>query len=85
MSQRQLVTESVINLIESRGQIPGDSLESKLACAYLDQGVLDSMQMVELIVRLEARWGVKFRPDDLQSDSFRKVGGVIDTVLRHLA
>ena len=77
-----LITQTVLDCMQRRQTLPGASLEEKLACAYLDEGLLDSMQVVEMIVHLERTLDLKFQPQDLQSEEFRTVGGVISTLRR---
>jgi acyl carrier protein len=49
-----------------------DSVEEDL----FDSGLLDSMTFVELLARLEDEFGITFRLQDLELDSFRSVRAI---------
>jgi acyl carrier protein len=62
--------------------LPGDDPAEQLRIAYLDEGLVDSIAIVELVVELEASYGIRFAPADLQSAEFRTIGGLVRTVER---
>jgi hypothetical protein len=74
------VSDFVMNYFESKGTIPGNTPGEKLKCAYLDSGLLDSMQLVEMIVEFEKEFGIRFSSDHMQSPQFRTIGGLISLV-----
>jgi acyl carrier protein len=74
------VAETVINFIGTRGEVPGDTLEDRLRCDFLDEGVLDSMGLMETIFELEAEFGIRFESNHLQSLQFRTIGGVVEII-----
>ena len=76
------VKQAVFDFFEERTPLPGDSEAERLAVGYLDAGLIESMAVVELVVTLEDRFGVRFEPEDMQSDEFRTVGGLIAVVSR---
>jgi acyl carrier protein len=82
---RNDVRQSVLAVMRARGEIPGGTEEEQLAYWYLDEGLVDSMGFVELVLELEERFGIRFAPDDMQAAEFRTVGGVIGTVERLVA
>ena len=45
---------------------------------------LDSIQVLELVLNLEARLGARFRNEDLDEDALRTVGGLITYVDAHV-
>lgn len=51
---------------------------------YLEQGWLDSFDLIDFIVYLEKEFEIEFTPEDLQSEVFRTIGGVVDTILKKL-
>lgn len=75
-------SDAVFRFFAQRTPIPGATRAEQLACHYLDAGLVDSMQIVELIMELEAAFGIHFDADDLQSDEFQTVGGLITLVER---
>ena len=71
------VKDYVITYLDSQNPIPGEGEVEKLACLYLDSGVIDSMGIVFMITEFEEKFGIRFSSDHLQSDDFQTVGGVI--------
>ena len=47
---------------------------------YLDEALIDSFQLVEMITALEVRFHVKFSAAELTSDGFRTLAGVVAIV-----
>ncbi|MBU1165641.1 acyl carrier protein [Candidatus Micrarchaeota archaeon] len=43
---------------------------------YLDAGILDSLQVIELITKLEEEFGIQFSHEDLESELFRTCEGI---------
>lgn len=71
------VRERVLAFFAARGLASdGDDV------AYLDEGLLDSMGIVMMISEFEEEFGIRFTPDDLQSEEFATVGGLIQTIER---
>ncbi len=48
----------------------------------LSSGLIDSMSIVDLIVDLEARLGVKIPASEVQPDDFDSVAKIVETVAR---
>lgn len=76
------VTASVFDFFKSRGGLPGSSDEEKFACAYLDEKVIDSMGIIEMVLHFEHTFDITFEADDLQSQEFQTVGGLIQVIER---
>ena len=47
---------------------------------YIKSGLLDSVQVIDLIGFLEDTFTIRLTDDDLQSERFRTIGGVIEIV-----
>ena len=56
-----------------------------LSAAYLDEGIIDSFSLVEMIATIEQEFGIKFSAGELTSENFRTLGGVIGIVAQNLA
>ncbi len=76
------VKTEVLRFLESKNPIPGATEADKLKCYYLDSGIIDSMGIVEMIGEFEAKFGIQFGADDLQSEEFTWVGGLISMIER---
>lgn len=70
----------ILEFFKSKGYMPSNSKNDYLACNYLETGLLDSMQLIEMIVLFEDEFKIKFTPNDLQSDEFRTIGGLINII-----
>lgn len=74
--------DAVFAFFRSKGRIPGKDEAEQRGFDYLDGALLDSFGIVEMVTEFEARFGIKFSTDDLQSPAFRKIGGLIDIIDR---
>jgi acyl carrier protein len=54
----------------SEGSVSGDEQ------SLFDAGVLDSLRLMELVARLESRYGIKVEADDLVPDNFETIVGM---------
>jgi acyl carrier protein len=74
------VTQTVLEFFDSRGGLPGSTEQEKLACAYLDAKVIDSMGIIDMISHFEDSFGIRFEADDMQSEQFQTVGGLVQVI-----
>ncbi len=71
------VKSKVLELLSARGPIPGKTEEEKLGYLYLDEGLVDSIGVVEMVTEIESALGVRLEPEHMQSEDFRTIGGLI--------
>ena len=76
------VQDTVLRFFGERAPLHGDTVADQLQVAYLDEGLVDSIAIVELVAELEDTYGIRFAPADLQSVEFRTIGGLVATVER---
>lgn len=74
------VTQTVLEFFDSRGGLPGSTEQEKLACSYLDAKVIDSMGIIDMISHFEDSFGIRFEADDMQSEQFQTVGGLVQVI-----
>ncbi len=80
---RNLIKEKVLSFFRQKGlEIPDSKEVEKVR--YLDEGWVDSFDVIDFLTYLETEFNISFQPEELQTDSFRTIGGVIDTILRKL-
>lgn len=72
--------DKILEFFKSKGSIPGNSKAEYLNCKYLEVGLVDSMQLVEMIVLFEDEFKIKFTTEDLQSNEFRTISGLINII-----
>jgi acyl carrier protein len=76
------VEDQVLAFFATRDANLGSLHDEKLACEYLDQGVLDSMGIVAMVLEFEQQFGISFGPEEMQSVDFRTVGGLVTLIER---
>lgn len=77
------VKQAVLEFLSEHSSAPlPDDEEQALGVAFLDEGLLDSLAVVELITTLEDRWGFRLDADEMTSPEFRTVGGFIAVMSR---
>lgn len=72
----------VVKFFEEKGGLPGDRLQEKLACHYLDIKIIDSMGIIEMVSLFEEEFKIRFEAEHLQSNEFQTVGGLITLIKR---
>ena len=80
---RNQVLEKVLDFFRQKG-IEVENIQQVEKVRYLDQGWLDSFDLVDFLTYLEQEFNVELPPEDLQTDSFRTIGGVVETILKRL-
>lgn len=76
--------KKVVALFSRSGEVPGDSIEEKLQCAYLERSVVDSFGLITIIAELEEDFGIRFEMDEMLHPDFQKIGGIVAAVERQL-
>ena len=76
------VRELVFGFLEGKKPIPGNTEQARLDCAYLDIGVIDSLGIIEMVNYFEEIFQIRFSSSDMQSESFRSIGGLIELIER---
>lgn len=74
------ITEYVLDYLRSKGEIPADTEEEIMKYEYLDAGLVDSMEIVEMITVFEKEFDIFFEPETMQSVQFRTIGGLIEII-----
>lgn len=72
----------VFKFFDEKGGIPGNGLQEKLACHYLDIKIIDSMGIIEMVTLFEDSFKIRMEAEDLQSNEFQTVGGLIELIDR---
>ena len=80
MNKKQ-VEEKVLDFFRQKG-IKIEEYPNLETIRYLEQGWLDSFDLIDFITYLESEFEIEIPPEELQKDEFRTIGGVVDTVLR---
>ena len=69
--------QAIVVYLEEKGEIQGDSEEEKMTFNYLEGGLIDSFEIIEMVMRLESDFDIQFTPANMRSEEFRTVGGLV--------
>jgi acyl carrier protein len=78
MDKNQIL-EKVLDFFRQKG-VNIDEEPDLESVRYLDQGWLDSFDLIDFITYLESEFEVEIPPEELQKDEFRTIGGVIGVI-----
>ena len=75
---RAQIEADILQFVRSRcPQSPGLGTDTDL----LDEGLLDSLLLVDLIFQVEDRYGIKLGSDHVSPSNFRNVSSIVNLVL----
>jgi acyl carrier protein len=75
------IKQSVLAYFAQKKPLPARE-EEQLGIRYLNEGLIDSMGIIDLITYFEDQSQIRFEADDLQSEEFQTIGGFIQIVQR---
>jgi len=73
------IETAVVGYFKAIGDLPVQGLQETLDFAYVP-GFLDSFATIEFVIWLEETFHVRLSQEQLQSEQFRTIGGVIELV-----
>jgi acyl carrier protein len=76
------IYDEIVSLLEKRGPVQGNSDQEICNYKYLDAGHVDSLNIMQFILEIEESFGISLSTEDIQSDEFRTIGGIITLVER---
>ena len=79
-TRTQSVKDIVLNYLESKGDLHTLSEEEKLRYKYLENRLIDSFGIIEMIETFETEFGIHFGVDQLESEDFMTIGGLIKLI-----
>jgi len=74
------IGKEILEFFKSKDNFPEKSENDIANYNYLEMGLIDSMELVEMIVIFEDRFKIKFSTENIQADEFRTIGGLIKLV-----
>jgi acyl carrier protein len=78
---RKQILEKVLDFFRQKG-IELKNIQEVENIRYLEQGWLDSFDLIDFLTYIEQEFNIELSPEDLQRDSFRTIGGVVETILK---
>ena len=73
------VEEEVLLFFKSKGAIP-EKREEQMSCTYLEEKLIDSMGIIEMITEFEKLFDIYFETHHMQSVEFRTIGGLVTLI-----
>lgn len=67
----------VLSLIEKKAKLPAGFNES---FDYMQSGHIDSMGLIKFMLEIEAKYDIEITEDDMESPSFRTLGGIVSII-----
>ena len=77
--------EPILSFLASRSASPVSLSPDATDVNLFDSGAVDSVGVLDLVLFLEERFAVRFGPEDLESESFQTIGGILDLIERRKA
>ncbi len=74
------VKDKVLAFFRPKIKPSGKDENEFLNIEYMDEGIIDSMEIVTMIVEFEKTFGIHFSAEDMQSREFRNIGGLIGII-----
>jgi acyl carrier protein len=74
------IFDFIISLLEKHGPVPGEDEGGKLAYRFLETGHIDSFKLNEFIMEIEDQFNIALSPEDMQSEEFRSIDGLIEII-----
>jgi len=78
---RKQVLEKILEFFRQKG-IEVENTADVEKVRYLEEGWLDSFDLVDFLTYLEQEFNIEFQPEELQKDEFRTIGGVINFIVK---
>lgn len=73
---RKDVLEWLIAWMEKKDPDLSGSLEEKLKINYLQAKIINSMNVLEMVIEIEETFGISFTPEHFQERRFATIGGL---------
>lgn len=72
------IREFIVNYIEKKGNLPKDIDINTIN--YIEAGYVDSMGIIKFVVELEQKFDIQISDDDMMSQEFKTIGGLIQLI-----
>ena len=72
----------VLGLLKKKSRLPSDFSDST---DYLKTGIVDSIGIIKFILELESQFDIEISDEDIESDDFRSVSGLVKLISHKVA
>ncbi|MFK7968381.1 MAG: acyl carrier protein [Rickettsiaceae bacterium] len=80
MVKEEEIKEWLIGFFSKNVDISKYDDKKLLSCNYIEEGFIDSLRLINLIVEIENKFQIKFSNDTFQDRSFTTIGGLAKIV-----
>tara|TARA_R110002072_G_scaffold298816_1_gene473255 strand:- start:10398 stop:10643 length:246 start_codon:yes stop_codon:yes gene_type:complete len=75
---KETIKQFIIDELEKKQNLPSNiDIESY---RYLDEGHIDSLGSMKFILTIEDKFGIELSQDDIVSELFRTIGGLVSII-----
>ncbi len=74
------IKNKVVNILCEVNPKIQDNIETDL----LESGILDSFEIVNIVMELEMSFGIEIEPEDIAPDNFKTVGAIVKLIEKNL-
>lgn len=71
-----IIQKKILKIVEKSKKIPEKKFEKKLDYWFIDEGIVDSINLIRFILEIENKFKIKLTSKDTQSDNFRTINGI---------
>tara|TARA_R110001592_G_scaffold212546_1_gene464947 strand:- start:3833 stop:4084 length:252 start_codon:yes stop_codon:yes gene_type:complete len=82
MKNKVEVLEYIAFLLEKKQAIP--SAVEREDYRYIESGHIDSLGLMKFIIQIEDEFKIEISDDDMLSDSFQSLGGLVEIIMAKL-
>lgn len=84
MAANDAVTSQVLQYFEEKAAANDKEFDAQaddvMAREYLDEGLIDSFGLIEMIMHFETTFDMRLDGDEMQQEEFRTIGGLINII-----
>ena len=71
-----IIQKKILKIVEKSKKIIEKKFEKKLDYWFIDEGIVDSINLIRFILEIESKFKIKLTSKDTQSDNFRTINGI---------
>ena len=79
---KETIKQFIIDELEKKQSIPKNINIDEYR--FLDEGHIDSLGSMKFIIAIEDKFSIELSQEDIVSDEFRTVGGLISIIEKHI-
>ena len=81
---KKSITKYILSVIGKKRKIPNDIKNNYSKFNFVDTGFIDSFEIFVLISKIENKYKIKFSENEISSQKFKTVDGLVKMILSKL-